>query len=107
MIWIFLLNHFQETLTGQDVDPPSVGIVEQVVRFTCDLNGGNLLARVGIEREQARRLPASDEEPMMRLVERHGEVISCRGYGPPAKHGALGKIDDLDLFLVWNVHEKA
>src|SRR5882672_10129438 len=61
VIGILLLKDFQETLTGENVDPTSVRIVEQVVGTTCNFTRRDFLAGIRIKNEQARWHPASDQ----------------------------------------------
>src|SRR5438876_1256035 len=106
VIGVFLLENFQEALTGEHVDSASGRVVEQVVRTTCNFTGRDFLPSFRVEDKQSRRPPASHEEPVMSFVERHREIVFGGSNGPTGQDGALDSINDFDLLLVWNVHEK-
>ena len=106
MIGVFLLENFQEALTGEHVDSASARVVEQVVRTTCNFTGRDFLPSFRVEDKQSRRPPASHEEPVMSFVERHREIVFGGSNGPTGQDGALDSINDFDLLLVRNVHEK-
>ena len=49
VIRIFLLKHLQEALTGEHINPASLGIVEQVIARACNLACGDFLAGLRIK----------------------------------------------------------
>ncbi|PYQ43159.1 MAG: hypothetical protein DMF77_10825 [Acidobacteria bacterium] len=48
--------------------------MEDVIRIAVGVEGGDDLPRPGVEDDQLRRLTRGDEETVMGLIERHGEV---------------------------------
>ena|ERR1700693_785577 len=82
MIGIFLMENFQEALTGEHIDPPSFRVVEKVVRATCNLTRRDLLASFSIKDEQSWGYPASHKQPVISFVERPREICFCRCDGP-------------------------
>ena len=107
MIGILLLQDIDETLTADDVDPASVGIVKKIVRVTDDFGRRDCLAALRIKDEQARRHAAPRKQAVVTFVERHREACRGRNSGPTGEDRALGDVSDLDLFLIRNIYENA
>ena len=68
MVGISQLEDVEGALTCKDVDAISCRIVKEIVRIAGNLTGGDFFSALGVEHEQARRRPSSDEEAMVSFV---------------------------------------
>src|SRR6266516_4258830 len=107
VIGILLLQDINETLSADDVDAASAGVVEKVVRVTDDFGRRDCLATLRIKDEQAGRHAAPRKQAVMTFVERHRQARGGRSSGPTGQDRALRDISDLDLLLIRNIHENA
>jgi hypothetical protein len=94
-----------EALAPDDVDPVP-RVVEEIVRVAHARQGGELLAGVCVEHEQARGRAHAHEQPVVSLVEIH-RVVSGE---EPAQSDVVDdcasvSIDDQDLARAWDVDE--
>src|SRR5439155_22057641 len=107
VIGILLLQDINETLTADDVDPASAGVVEKIVRVTDDFGRRDCLTTLRVKNKQARRHAAPGKQALMTFVERHREASRGRSSGPTGEDCALRDVSNLDLFLIWNIYENA
>src|SRR5207248_10866549 len=82
VIGILLLENINESLPTDDVHPTARGVIKQVIRVAHNLDRRSLLPALRVERQHSRRGAASDQQPMMPLVERHRIVSQRRDHGP-------------------------
>src|SRR5438128_832789 len=79
---VFLLNDIDELVATADVEPYTGGIVKQIVSVAHDIDRADVLSRRRVEHEDFRGSPATDEQPVIGLVQRHRKIRLGAGHRP-------------------------
>ena len=90
-----------KTLAPGHIDPLPSGVIVEVIGVLHTGKRGDHLTGLRVEYSHARRFVRSDEQAVIRLVERHGEVVLERQR--PTGDRMRAAIDDRDLFQVRQV----
>src|SRR5439155_5919143 len=92
-----ILDHVDVSFTTAHIQPFPRGVVEHIVRVADDLERADFLASGRVEYQGFCWPPASDEDAMVRLVERHGEIRLRRLDRPRGDDFHRTAIDDSDV----------
>jgi hypothetical protein len=103
MIWIMLSENFHRTFPADDVDQVSSGVIKDVVSVTNRGQAGNDSHRSCIQNNQPGRESASDEQPVVGVIQSHRivrEQTSHSPFGddrtfPPVNNGDSGLFGDI------------
>src|SRR5947209_4596762 len=93
---------------GDDVNPALGRVIEDIVREQAlvDWEQRDLLAARAIENREARGIAAGNDHPMMRFIERHGEIVRA-AHRPVGDGLPSGKVGHLNFLLVRDIDEDA
>ena len=105
MIRIGLFKHADEAFSSRDVYALPAGVVTRIVSVLNARKYGNRFPAVGIENGQARWLMRGNEEPVIRFIQGHREIV-FQGHGPANDDVSLS-VDHRNLFQVRQIHVKA
>ena len=77
------------------------------VRVAGNLSRSDFFSALGVEHEQTRRRPSSDEEAVVSFVYRHREVILSGCDWPTGDNSATYSANDFDFLFVRDIDEQA
>jgi hypothetical protein len=105
VVGIFLLKDIDIALSPRDVNALVVDVVIQIVHVGDTRLRRHDLTGIGVIDDQSRRGPGNDEQPMIRLIQSHREVLLELVRQFPFRELLSGAVDDPNLLEILQIDE--